>query len=457
MTSRRRFLSTLASASGLGIATGLSGLGALAGCSGPATDTETTEPGTGTESDDGTTDETATTRERPTAVGTELVADGFVAPVVLDQPAGDDRLFVADQPGTIYAVSPDGETATYLDLRDQIVDVGGYDERGLLGLAFHPNFQENGRFFTLYSAPVREGTPDSYNHTGVLAEFTADPAANAASRDSESTLLEIPEPQSNHNGGALVFGPDAHLYVGLGDGGAANDQGQGHVEDWYVPNPGGNGQDVTENLLGSILRLDVDDQSGDRPYGIPDDNPFVGDEGLDEHYAWGLRNPWRMSFDRDRLLAADVGQAKWEEVNVVEKGGNYGWNVREGAHCFQTDDCPTQTPDGAPLIDPVLEYAHGGDPVSGVAIVGGYVARDGALPGFDGIYVFADWRSEGRLFAADTIQDPPWEPWVVDIQGEIGPFVLAFGRDTEGALYACTSESSGISGESGAVYRLTGA
>ena len=456
MTSRRRFLSTLSSASGLGIAARLSGVGALAGCMGPVTDTETTGDGADAGPGDGTTDEMSSGEAQPTTVGTELVADGFVAPVGLDQPTGDDRLFVVDQPGTIYTVSPEGETATYLDLQDQVVDVGGYDERGLLGLAFHPAFRENGRFFALYSAPVREGTPDSYDHTGVLAEFTADPGADAAPADSERTLLEVPEPQSNHNGGAIVFGPDGYLYVGLGDGGAANDEGAGHVEDWYVPNTGGNGQDVTENLLGSVLRIDVDTQSGDRPYGIPDDNPLVGAEGLDEHYAWGLRNPWRMSFDGTDLLAADVGQNAWEEVNVVEAGGNYGWNVREGAHCFQTDDCPTQTSDGDPLVDPVLEYGHGSDPVSGAAIVGGYVARDGALPGFDGVYVFADWQSEGRLFAADTTQDPMWEPWVVDVDGEIGPFVLAFGRDAAGSLYACTSEASGIDGTTGAVYRLTG-
>lgn len=460
MTSRRHFLASLSSSTGLAAATGLSTLGALAGCNSPETDMEDTgTPGEeGTQTTDGseTTDETQTGDERPTTVGTELVAEGFVAPVALEQPAGDDRLFVADQPGTIHTIAPNGDTSTYLDLRDQVVDISGYDERGLLGLAFHPDFAENGRFFVLYSTPRREGTPESYNHTGVLAEFTADPGADSAPLDSERTLLEIPEPQSNHNGGALVFGPDGFLYVGLGDGGGANDEGQGHVEDWYAPNPGGNGQDVTENLLGSILRINVDTQADNEPYGIPDDNPLVGEEGLDEHFAWGLRNPWRMSFDNEMLLVADVGQGAWEEVNVVEAGGNYGWSVREGAHCFQTDDCPTQTPDGEPLVDPVLEYGHGDSPVSGVAIVGGYVARDGALPGFDGIYVFADWRSEGRLFAADTTQEARWEPWVVDIEGEIGPFVLTFGRDTDGVLYACTSEASGISEESGAVYRLTG-
>ena len=395
-------------------------------------------------------------RGRDTVAAGPPAPHGFVAPAAAPPPPGDDRLFVADQPGTIYTVSSNGETSTYLDLQDQVVDVSGYSERGLLGLAFHPNFQENGRFFTLYSAPRREGTPEGYNHTGVLAEFTADPGAATASADSERTLLEVPEPQSNHNGGTIVFGPDGFLYVGLGDGGAANDQGKGHVEDWYVPNAGGNGQDTTENLLGSILRLDVDTETGDRPYGIPDDNPLVGSDGLDEHYAWGLRNPWRMSFDNDTLLVADVGQNAWEEVNVVEAGGNYGWNIREGAHCFLTDDCPTQTSKGEPLTDPVLEYGHGDAPISGVAIVGGYVVRNGAIPGFDGIYVFADWRSEGRLFAADPTQEAPWEPWVVSVEGEIGPFVLAFGRDTTGAIYACTSEETGISGETGAVYRLTG-
>lgn len=449
MTSRRRFLASL---SGTGAAAaGLPVLASLAGCSGPGASVDRDATTTTAESTTQPTD-----GGRPTTVGSELVADGFVAPVGLEQPAGDDRLFVLDQPGTIHVVPPDGDPAVYLDLRDRVVDVSGYDERGLLGLAFHPDFRENGRFFARYSAPPREETPDGFDHTGVLAEFVADPDADAAPRDSERTLLEVPEPQSNHNGGPIVFGPDGYLYVGLGDGGAANDEGAGHVEDWYVPNPGGNGQDVTENLLGSVLRIDVDSTADDRPYGIPDDNPLVGREGLDEHYAWGLRNPWRMSFDDETLYVADVGQNEWEEVNVVEAGGNYGWNVREGAHCFRTDDCPTQTPDGDPLVDPVLEYPHDDAPVSGVAIVGGYVARDGALPGFDGHYVFADWRSQGRLFAADTTQDAPWDPWVVDVDGSMGPFVLAFGRDDGGDLYVCTSEATGVDGETGAVYRLTG-
>lgn len=452
MQSRRRFLTRLSTA------TALSTIGALAGCASPDGDTGTTTDGTtGT----GTTTPPA---DRPTEVGTELLADGFVAPITIEQPAGDDRFFVADQPGTIRVVSPDGDTSTFLDLRDRIVDVSGYDERGLLGLAFHPDFQANGRFFVRYSAPPREGTPSGYDHTAVLAEFTVDAddptAADSAPPDSERTVLEVPEPQSNHNGGPIVFGPDGLLYLALGDGGAANDQGQGHVEDWYVPNPGGNGQDVTQNLLGSILRIDVDATSDGQPYGIPDDNPLVGQEGLDEHYAWGLRNPWRMSFDTgapdgSRLIVADVGQNTWEEVNLVEKGGNYGWNIREGAHCFRTQNCTTQTPDGSPLIDPVLEYPHEGAPVSGVAIVGGFVARNGALPGFDGLYVFADWQSQGQLFAADATGDEPWEPWTVDVTGDIGPFVLGFGRGTDGEIYACTSEASGISGTSGAVYRLT--
>jgi len=196
----------------------------------------------------------------------ELVAEGFVSPVTLTSPPGDDRLFVVDRPGIVYALDQQGqrEEEPFLDITDRVVELDpGYDERGLLGFAFHPDFAENGRAFAYYSAPLREGGPAGWNHTAVLAEFTLgddgrlDPA-------SERVLLEVDQPQMNHNGGQLLFGHDGFLYLGLGDGGAANDVAEGHP-------PLGNGQDVT-TLLGSVLRLDVD--SGD-PYGIPADNPFA--------------------------------------------------------------------------------------------------------------------------------------------------------------------------------------
>jgi glucose/arabinose dehydrogenase len=430
---RRSFLA-LAGAVGAG----------LAGCSGPGGGSATAGT-TATETDATTAggNSTGTGPDPPDRVGSTPLASGFVSPVGVEFP-GTGRAYVVDQSGVVYAVGDEREV--FLDLRDRTVDVGGFDERGLLGVAFHPEFPADSRVFVRYSAPRREGTPSEYSHTFVLAAFDA--AADGADPDSERTLLEIPQPQANHNAGSVAFGPDDLLYVGVGDGGGANDQGSGHAEDWYDAAPGGNGQDVTANPLGSILRLDPD---GD-PYAVPDDNPLVGRPGVDEQYAWGLRNPWRFSFDGDRLLVADVGQSSWEEVNVVERGGNYGWNVREGPDCFDAADCPTETPDGDPLHDPVVAYPTGGDaPVSGRAVIGGYVYQ-GDARSLDGRYVFADWVSEGRLFVA-TPGGEEWPTAAVPVEG-VGSYTLAFGRDPDGELYVCTTDQGGVDGETGAVHRL---
>jgi glucose/arabinose dehydrogenase len=417
-----------------------------------------------------------------TGVGLARVASGFASPVDFFAPAGTGRRFVVDQPGLVWEVTDGGRAETpYLDLRDRVVDVSGYSERGLLGVAPHPNFAGNGRLYVRYSAPRRAGTPPRYSHTFVLSELTVDPdpdpdpdadaEAGETIVDAERTLLEIPEPQPNHNAGSVVFGPDGYLYVGVGDGGGAGDVGTGHVEDWYDGVGGGNGQDVTANLLGSVLRIAVDDRTGDRPYGVPDDNPLVGRPGLDEQYAWGFRNPWRMSFDGEDLYVADVGESAYEEVNLVERGGNYGWNVREGAHCFEADSCPTSTPDGAsvstsnggssdssdgdPLIDPVIEYPHSGAGATGIAVIGGHVHRGDDLPALSGAYVFADWRTEGRLFAARP--DEKRKPWPIAELPIVRPRsfdanVLSFGRDETGESYVLAS-GGGADG-SGALFRL---
>nr|WP_227133605.1 PQQ-dependent sugar dehydrogenase [Halorubellus salinus] len=373
-------------------------------------------------------------------VSLDTVADGFAAPVAVAFRPGDDRPYVVDQPGRAYRVDDDGPTEV-VDLRDRMVSVGsGYTEQGFLGLAFHPDGE---RAYVRYSAPRRGGTPEDFSHTFVLDEVPVT-AEGALAVDDERTLLEIPQPQGNHNAGDLAFGPDGYLYVAVGDGGGSGDRGTGHVDDWYDANAGGNGQDVTENLLGSILRIDPDSRTDGKPYGIPEDNPLVDRDGLAEQYAWGLRNPWRLSFDGDRLVAADVGQSRWEEVNVIRAGANYGWNVREGRHCYDADDCPTETPDGDPLVDPVLEYSHD----VGIAVVGGHVYRGSDVPALDGKYVFADWRQ--RLFLADPSGDE-WtrEDLAVAPGGGIERFVLAFGTDHDGELYVATDGNSGPGGESG--------
>lgn len=406
--------------------------------------------------------------EGPT-VGLESVAEGLVSPtdfVVAEEQR--DRRFITDQTGQIYVHGPDGlEDEPFLDISDQLVNVGenGFDERGLLGLAFHPDFETNRRFYVRYSAPNRDGTPENYDHTFVLSEFQASENLRRGEPDTERVLLEIPEPQFNHNAGDVVFGPDGYLYIPVGDGGDGDDTGLGHVDDWYAGNDGGNGQDVTENLLGSILRIDVDGTC-ECPYAIPEDNPLVGTEGLDEQYAWGVRNPWGLSFNDGELFAADVGQELFEEVNIVEKGGNYGWNVKEGSRCFSTDnpeappeDCPSETPGdvrgGESLIDPVIEYPHQheGEPI-GISVIGGYVYSNDTVPGLGDTYVFGDVNS--ALFAGSRQGDGDWsmEQLVVAGDEEFDRYVLAFGRDHDGELYVLTNERGIIEGETGAVHRI---
>ena len=325
-----------------------------------------------------------------------------------------------EEPTEADVLTPD-DLELFLDLGPRMVDLGseelgGYDERGLLGLAFHPDFQENGRFYVRYSAPRRDGTPDDYDHTDVLAEYQTR-EDGVADIESRRTLLEVPQPQDNHNGGSIAFGPEGYLYTAYGDGGNVHDIGLGHVEDWYDANEGGNGQDTSENLLGSIIRIDVDaDDAENGAYGIPDDNPLVDQEGhLDEHFAWGLRNPWGMTIQDDgTIFVTDSGQHLIESAYIVERGGNYSWNVKEGSFCFSPDepigeveDCPDATAEdvrgGEPLRDPVAEYRHKRATeafIDSSVVVGGYRYDGDAIPELQGNYVFANWSSEG-VVAAD--------------------------------------------------------
>jgi glucose/arabinose dehydrogenase len=415
----------------------------------------------------------------PIDVGVEVIAEGLTSPVAL-MPIPDEsgRLAIVDQVGLVRLLMPDGtlRAEPFLDVRDRMVALSPFfDERGLLGLAFHPEYAENGRFFVYYSAPLREGAPAGFNHTSHISEFGVSADPNVADPTSERILLQVDEPQFNHNAGALAFGPDGFLHIALGDGGGANDVGLGHVEDWYADNGGGNGQDVEQNLLGSILRIDVD--SGD-PYGIPPDNPFVGRDGLDEIWAYGFRNPWRMSFDMatGRLFAGDAGQARWEEVSVVEKGGNYGWNVKEGTHCFDAENntesppsCPDEVgaghPDaGAPLLDPVIEYANSAQEGGlGRAVVGGFVYRGTILRQLSGRYVFGDWSTgfaspDGTLLVARQRNRGLWQIQELRVatnpSGRLEHFVLGFGQDSSGELYVLGSQMSGPSGNTGKVFKL---
>ncbi|MBI2856693.1 MAG: PQQ-dependent sugar dehydrogenase [Chloroflexi bacterium] len=405
----------------------------------------------------------------PDSVKLQLVADGLVSPVgLVPSPDGSGRLFVVDQVGLIWILAP-GATRLgepFLDLRPRMVTLNpGFDERGLLGLAFHPSFSTNGRFFVYYSAPLRTNGPPGWNHTSHISEFKAmagDP--NKADPLSERIVLQVDEPQVNHNAGQIIFGPDGFLYIPLGDGGGANDVGLGHP-------PIGNGQD-TSTLLGSILRIDVD---GGEPYGIPADNPFVGKEGRAEIYAFGLRNPFRIAFDSGgahELFAADVGQNLREEVDIITKGGNYGWNIKEATLCFDPTSpsrprpaCPEVDAAGRPLIGPIIEYGNIKVGGIGQAVIGGFVYRGTALPAFNGAYIFGDFSAsanapDGRLFVA-TRPPTPGQMWpmkelrvVTNVSGRLDTFLKSFGQDASGEIYVLTSDIGGPTGNTGMVLKI---
>ena len=414
-------------------------------------------------------------------VDLQLVEDGFVSPIgVVPIPDESGRLVVIDQVGRLWVLDESGSkmATPFIDLTSRMQPLNpGFDERGLLGIAFHPNYASNGRLFIYYNAPPRAGGPTpttTWNNLARFSEFHISADPNMVDMSSERVFLEIDDPQGNHNGGTMIFGPDGYLYISIGDGGGANDNGNGHVPDWYATNTGGNGQDVEANLWGSVLRLDMD---GAMPYGIPSDNPFVGRTGLDEIYAYGFRNPYRMSFDMGgsrRLFLGDAGQILYEEVDVVEKGGNYGWNVKEGTHCFSTatpgtslSDCPTIDPFGNRLIDPVIEMLNAANPAEGVktlTVIGGHVYRGKEIQGLKGNYVFGSFsRSgtpQGELFVAKPAGPGLWpftEISLVSFTDHLGEFVKGFGQDLGGEIYVATSTVLGPSGSTGKVYKLVAA
>ena len=411
----------------------------------------------------------------PVAFGVETVATGFVSPVQLVHAPGENgRRFVVDQVGIIYGLTPSGNVMPqpFLDLSDRITPLRPQgDERGLLGLAFHPDFFRNGRFFVFYTAPPRAGAPAGFNNTITISEFRTQGAQQIeADPSSERIILQVDHPQANHNGGTVAFGPDGYLYISIGDGGGRDDEGLGHVEDWYTENAGGNGQDITSNLLGNILRIDVD---GGVPYAVPADNPFVGKPGLDEIYAYGLRNPYRMAFDPGGshiLLSMDAGQELWEEVSVIVKGGNYSWNVKEGTHCFDAENptvspptCPSGDPTtGEPLRDPEIEFPNAKQP-GGLAftVVGGHVYRGTDVPSLFGRYIFGGAAStvgRGRVFVSTPAGSGVlWSMQELLIDGTtlLDYFVKGFGQDRAGEVYIMATQELGPVGTTGTILRIT--
>lgn len=336
----------------------------------------------------------------------ELVASGLVLPILVTNAGdGSGRLFVVEQTGRIRIIGPDGTplAVDFLNLGSTGLNRVAYagDERGLLGLAFHPDYKNNDRFFVNYTRLLDSAT--------VIAEYQVSTLNPDVASPIEKPLLVIPQPAANHNGGNLAFGPDGYLYIGMGDGGGGGDT--------Y-----GNGQNI-DTLLGAILRIDVD--SGN-PYGIPPDNPFAGaTPGLGEIYAYGTRNPWRFSFDRldGCLFVGDVGQDLHEEIDLVEKGDNLGWNIMEGLHCYSPSEGCDMTGLKLPIADLDRSLAS--------AITGGFVYRGSKFPSLYGLYIFADYTS-GRMFSLEETAPGVW------VRGDLPDTdftISSFGEDEAGELY----------------------
>ena len=390
--------------------------------------------------------------------------DEIVAPVGIENAGdGSDRLFVVDQRGLIYVIENDALLPTpFLDIEARLVlERPNFDERGLLGLAFHPDFGAGSdKFFVYYSAPRPGGDPNDpvnpIDHQSVVAEYSVTgPGSNLADPVSERVLLTFDQPQFNHDAGWLGFGPDGMLYIATGDGGSSADNNAGHTGGDGTQPSGvlGNAQDRT-NLLGKILRIDPDGSNGPGgQYGVPADNPFVGEGGgvREEIYAYGLRNPWRASFDdgpggTDRFFVADVGQGNVEEVNLVESGGNYGWRIREGTFDFDATVNPNPI---VPLLDPIAEYAHPaagvGLPEIGLSVTGGAVYRGALYPDLQGIYLFADWSSgfdppSGTLLGLEEVAPDTFDLSVLSVEGgnPFPEYIQGFGRDEGGEVYVAT-------------------
>ena len=403
-------------------------------------------------------------------VKVEVFASGLQSPVDLKEvPDGSGRIFIMQQTGAIVVINADGSIRPepFLDLRAKIIDpYVRFDERGTLGLAFHPNYKKNGKFYVYSSRDTVRDEEDLLHeifghHTSYVSEFTVSENPNVADAGSERVLMKIAQPQFNHNGGALEFGPDGYLYIGLGDGGFADDWGYGHNKDI------GNGQDLS-TLLGKILRTDVNKKAKGLEYGIPGDKPFVSKNGArPEIFAYGFRNPWRMTFDTGgerQLFVADVQQNSYEEIDIVTKGGNYGWRVMEGNECFDyhNPNKHLSSCDNANMIAPIIAYNHcnkfGGKNCFGVNVQGGSVYRANHVP-WQGKYFFGDWSmsfggKSGRLYVA-TNSGGKWGFERVNVTNDdFVTHVQAVLQDLKGNVYALTSESMGPFGSRDTVYKI---
>jgi glucose/arabinose dehydrogenase len=385
------------------------------------------------------------------AAGLQVIVTNLVSPTALTHAHdGSGRLFIADQVGQVRIVDNGGNLlpTPFLDISNRLVTLSpAYDERGLLGLAFHPGYATNGRFFVYYAAPPPSS---SFDNMTVLSEFKVSATdTNLADPSSERVLLTINQPESNHEGAAIVFGPDGYLYLGPGDGGGRGDQ----------HGSSGNAQSLG-TLLGKILRIDVDSGS---PYGIPADNPFVNMPGArPEIYAYGLRNPCRLSFDRGGThqgFVADVGENLYEELDVLRKGANYGWRILEGNHAYDPGLAAALGVNFESLDFPLFEYRHG--PI-GIAVIGGFIYRGANYPALVGKYIFGDFSTslavpDGQLYYLDETRPGIWERFPFQLWpsgGRLNRFVKGFGEDEAGEIYLLSTATAGPTGNTGDVRRL---
>jgi glucose/arabinose dehydrogenase len=415
----------------------------------------------------------------PLRVDLQTVASGLAAPLLLvPDPTEAQRLYVVDQTGPLRVIGHGQlREKPLLDVTTLLVPLRAtYDERGFLGLAFHPAFAQpnhagHGLFYTYTSEPV-QGPADftvdlpagtAMNHQSVVREWRWDGVSETVDPTSSRALLRIDEPQSNHNAGHIEFGPDGYLYIALGDGGGANDNGAGHGTQ-------GNGQNLN-TILGKIIRIDPlhpavtpgspDPVSANGAYRVPLDNPFVGAEGLDEIFAYGLRNPYRFSFDArsGALIVPDVGQNRVEEINFLHKGRNYGWRLKEGTFAFDPAGELIGLPLDDPLLtDPVVQYDHD----DGLAVVAGYTYYGKEVPELWGQYVCGDWSRQfsapqGRLFVADLFTGEIHELLIGPQGNPLGLFIKGFGQDHDGEVYVLTGTAGGPAGTTGVVSKIVGA
>lgn len=374
----------------------------------------------------------ATKIEEPSTITlkVQLVAENLNAPTDMAFPGNGD-VWITEQTGKIRVVK-NGKLRedALLDLHSKLVDLSNsYEERGLLSIALHPKFKTNGKFYVFYSRPSAQQS----DHTGVVAEYKLSAGSGMVETNSGRIILTIEEPESNHNGGCIRFGPDGYLYISFGDGGG---QGDRHGKT-------GNGQELN-TWLAKILRVDVNARAG---YMVPKDNPFVGrKDAKPEIWAYGFRNPYRFSFDSatGQMFAGDVGQDLWEEVDIVTKGANYGWRLMEGTHCYNpATGCVIKG-----ITMPIAEYSH----KIGVSVIGGYVYNGQQMPALKSKYVFADWV--GKVFFLKKAGNK-WQRGDITLQNLPSNLkITGFGEDPAGELYFSTNPDTGPGNTKGGIYKI---